>query len=161
MSCLLNRTSTGPDGTFGDFTNLATGKKWKSGELEWLNNTQDISCIPPGTYMVRWLNHPKHGWCYEVTNVPNRIAILIHSGNYAGQESLGEKTDFLGCIGLGETLGVVVPPGFTHTQETIQSSKQAIGEFEADMKQGDTQQDFELTIVNSFEAVQTQEQQEA
>lgn len=159
MSCLLNRTSTGPDGTFGDFTNLATGKKWKSGELEWRNNAQDVSCIPPGTYMVRWCDHPKHGMCYEVTNVPNRIAILIHSGNYAGQEALGEKTDFLGCIGLGENLAVVVPPGFQHTQETIQSSKQAIAEFEADIRQNGVQVDFELTIVNSFETTQEHEQQ--
>lgn len=146
MACTLNRTSTGSDGTFGSFTNQATGSSWYTAELEWRDNLPNLSCIPEGVYTVQWLNHPKHGWCYEVTNVPNRTAILIHVGNYAGAEDLGEKADFLGCIGLGKVLGSLVPPGYTKSQEAVENSTQAIAEFEGELKQ----ETFQLVITNNF-----------
>lgn len=146
MACQLIRDTTGPDGTFGKFKNADTQSIWESVELEWNDNKPDISCIPPGIYPVEWRNHPKHGWCYEVLGVPNRTSILIHSGNFAGQTASGEKSDFLGCIGLGEDRAKIIPPGYANPQEAVELSRQAISEFEAEMKQ----QPFKLVITNEW-----------
>jgi len=51
-------------------------------ERPWLNNIKQESCIPAGTYEVKWHKSPKFGMCYKVQNVPNRGDILIHPGNY-------------------------------------------------------------------------------
>ncbi len=66
-------------------------------ERGWKNNQQNISSIPKGEYMCKWRYSWKFGWCYEVTNVPNRTAILLHEGNYF--------FDSLGCIILGKGYG--------------------------------------------------------
>jgi hypothetical protein len=52
-------------------------------ELPYKDNKQSISCIPEGQYLCTWVLSPKFGWTYQVTNVPNRGNILIHSGNSA------------------------------------------------------------------------------
>lgn len=67
-------------------------------EEPWKDNSQGISCIPKGTYHC-----VPHGWeenshfhekqCWEITNVPNRTSILIHTGN--------STADTLGCILVG------------------------------------------------------------
>lgn len=49
--------------------------------------------IPAGTYICRLLDHPKHGMCWEVTNVPGRTGILFHIGN--------DASDSEGCILVG------------------------------------------------------------
>ena len=68
----------------------------KSLELPWLNNQHDISCIPSGTYQVKWTFSLKFfKYTYEILNVPNRSGIRIHSGNY--------YNDLLGCIALGDS----------------------------------------------------------
>lgn len=66
-------------------------------ELPDLNNAQNISCIPKGTYTVKWTFSPRFlKYTYEVQNVPNRSGIRIHAGNY--------YKDFNGCIGLGSSV---------------------------------------------------------
>lgn len=55
------------------------------------------ACIPEGTYNVIWKNHPKHGYCFEVLNVPGRTGILFHAGN--------NITDTTGCILVGQVVG--------------------------------------------------------
>jgi len=66
----------------------------KTLERPWKNNQRNISCIPKGTYKVKWtFKLGKFGYCYEIQNVPNRAGILIHSGNYF--------YDVEGCILLG------------------------------------------------------------
>lgn len=51
-------------------------------ELSWKNNQREISCIPQGKYIVKRRYSPKYKDHFEVTNVKNRTAILIHAGNY-------------------------------------------------------------------------------
>lgn len=75
-------------------------------ELPWLNNKNNISCIPQGLYNCSRYKHPEKGWVWRVLNVPGREKILIHSGNFASDVKLlssAHSTDTEGCIlpGLG------------------------------------------------------------
>lgn len=66
----------------------------KTLELPWLNNAQDISCIPTGEYKVKWAFSPRFfKYMYHLQNVKGRSGIRIHVGNY--------YTDIQGCILLG------------------------------------------------------------
>ncbi|MHA1379295.1 MAG: DUF5675 family protein [Candidatus Helarchaeota archaeon] len=66
-------------------------------EPEDLNNQENISCIPEGSYICERVNSPKYGNTFEVKNVPNRNHILIHSGN--------TEDHTMGCILLGQYFG--------------------------------------------------------
>lgn len=75
------------DLTYGTFS-------CKTLERPWKNNERNISCIPKGTYNVKWSYSWKFmKYTYEILNVPNRSGIRIHSANYF--------FDLLGCITLG------------------------------------------------------------
>lgn len=63
-------------------------------ELPWANNEPNKSCIPKGEYLCKKVISPHRGEVYQVMDVPNRTAILIHKGNWT--------TDSLGCILVGE-----------------------------------------------------------
>lgn len=150
------RDITGEDGTFGVATHVATGHSWQTAELEWLNNQPNISSIPPSEYLVQLQPHPKMGYigavigkngmAYEIMNVTNRSAILIHPGNWAGQETDGERSDLLGCITLGTTRGELVPPGYTKSQEAVEGSVAAVTAFYKEMGGNP----FRLIITNNF-----------
>ena len=60
----------------------------------WLDNQENISCIPAIEY--KWKKHisPKNGNCILVEDVPERTNVLFHIGNYA------KNTE--GCILVGE-----------------------------------------------------------
>lgn len=63
-------------------------------ELPDLGNKPNISCIPKGTYDVKWTFSPRFmKFTYEVMNVKGRTGIRFHSGNYYHQIN--------GCILLG------------------------------------------------------------
>lgn len=93
----LERFAYTPQGTFGRLK--ANGFECYTVEEVWNNNQKSISCIPIGVYQVIKTTTPKHGECFMVSNVPNRTAILIHPANTID--------DIEGCIGPGESLGVV------------------------------------------------------
>ena len=66
----------------------------KTLELPWMNNKQNISCIPTGEYKVKWAFSPRFlKYMYHVQNVKGRSGIRFHVGNY--------YTDIQGCILLG------------------------------------------------------------
>ena len=91
---LLSRFAYTPDGTFGRLTLLGlSGVVWQTCEDDWRDNEVSQSCIPTGTYTLRRVVTPKHGETFQVTDVPGRSAILIHSGN--------TEEDVQGCILLG------------------------------------------------------------
>lgn len=73
---------------------------------------------------------------YLVLEVPDRSGIRIHAGNWAGDESKGYKSDFLGCIGLGRKLL------FKDGQFMVTSSRMTIAKLERILDY----QDFKLTI---------------
>lgn len=128
----------GRDGVFGTFTNPDTGSKWQACSI--------FPTVFPkaGGYEANWMNHPIHGWCYEIT-VEGHTGVLIHHGNWAGNIGDGERSDFKGCIGLGKQRGPMIPPGLIQSQEAIEGSNQAVGEFEAEMKQAP------FTLIVTFE----------
>lgn len=86
-------------------------------EEPWKNNLKGQSCIPVGVYKI-----VPHGWeenttlrqkkCWEITSVPGRGAILIHSGNTVD--------DIEGCILVGFTTGVL------HQKAAVLDSKRAM-----------------------------------
>lgn len=68
-------------------------------EKPWLNNSPKTSCIPTGTYDCIPHDSAAHPDTWEITNVPNRSAILIHNGN--------TDVDSEGCILVGDSTGVM------------------------------------------------------
>ena len=85
--------------------------KWSCfiNELPERGNERNISRIRGGEYPARFVNTPKHGDVYLLEKVPDRSAILMHSGTYAGDTTKGWKSDVLGCLEFG--LKVVVLNG--------------------------------------------------
>ena len=124
----LKRTKTSEQGTFGVLINdgvvfCHTGELPKFAGNPSVENEQRTDCIPVGTYVCKIVNSPKFGKVYEITNVPNRSAILIHSGNFCGDVAKGYKSHVLGCILLG------VGKGTLEGQEAITGSKPIIAAF--------------------------------
>jgi hypothetical protein len=158
------RDENGKDGCFSHVTHLETGSKWQGAELECKNNEPDISSIPPTvkqdppemTYRVEMRPHPHHGslgdaigfpgQCYEILDVSNRTAVLIHIANYAGQASQHERTDLLGCMALGTDRGKMLPPGYNAPQEAVEHSGTAIAAFYKEM----AGKPFNITFKNRF-----------
>lgn len=64
-------------------------------ENPWLNNQQNISCIPKGTYIVEKYSSEKYPDVWEIKNVANRTYILIHAGNFL--------KDTQGCVLVGQS----------------------------------------------------------
>ena len=67
-------------------------------ELAWLNNLQDKSCIPEGTYNYEVAPSPrlKGKPVIWIQKVPDRTAIQIHPGNFTRQ--------ILGCLVVGDRI---------------------------------------------------------
>lgn len=64
-------------------------------ERDWLDNKQQVSCIPAGQYLCKRVKSPKFGNTFEITGVPGRSHILFHVGN--------REKDSLGCILIAES----------------------------------------------------------
>lgn len=109
-------------------------------ELPWRDNLSCKSCIPAGMYSVVPYSSKKFGRVFWIKEVPERLAILFHSGNLAGNREVGYKAQSLGCILLGKYFGKY------EGQEAVWVSKRAVAEFKTAV--GDKQ--FELEIVNLF-----------
>jgi hypothetical protein len=98
-------------------------------ELPWRENRRMRSCIPPGSYRARYVVTAKRpAGVYLLEGVPGRSAILIHSGNVAGDVEKGLESDVLGCILLGQTRGV------RRGQRAVLLSKPALAAFAEEMK---------------------------
>ena len=68
-------------------------------ERPWIFNERKVSCIPPGTYLVKRHISPKFGQCFKIQDVKGRSDILIHSGNVVA--------DTIGCVLVGLSSGSV------------------------------------------------------
>ncbi len=92
-------------GTFGILLDESLNEVAKTIELPWYDNKVDISCIPEGTYeMLPYISHYL-GQCFRIPDVHMRTNIRMHTGNWAGDKSLGLRSDVEGCILIGEEIG--------------------------------------------------------
>lgn len=116
---------------------MPSGTVFDTIELPWNDNKQSISCIPEGVYklnkrtsgVVSRSSKGKYNAGYEVANVAGRTYIMIHIGN--------TTSDFEGCIGIGEGLGVV------NNEWAIMRSSASFDKF---MREMDTTENWQLTI---------------
>lgn len=138
MLALLTREKSGKSGTFGRFV-IQDFKCW-SLELPWNNNNKNHSCIPCGLYHVYPFSSKKFGRVWKVDRVPQRDAILIHAGNFAGSVTDGLKSDTRGCILLGLERGVLAG------QAAVLRSRDAL---EALREKSGAGVSFDLRIVDS------------
>ena len=67
-------------------------------ELPDRGNARSVSRILPGAYRLSVWNSRKFPRSMWVHDTPGRDAILIHGGNWAGDEENGWKTHSLGCL---------------------------------------------------------------
>lgn len=111
---ILKRIAFTPDGIFGVLLdeNIPFALTL---ELPWKENQRSISCIPEDSYICKRIVTPKHGETFTVTNVPNRDAILFHSGN--------TSADSQGCILVAEEFGEL------NGKTAVLSSKKGFLEF--------------------------------
>lgn len=134
-TALLTRTVSSDDGTFGTIV-VDSGEEFRSAELPWRDNAPVLSCIPTGVYRCVWRRSPRFGLGYALRDVPNRTNILIHAGNYSGDERLKLRSDTDGCILLGQEMGRL------NEQTAVLRSRTAIMFFRKAM----SEQPFVLTI---------------
>lgn len=79
---------------------------------------------------------PRFGKAYRLAGTAPRSAVLIHSGNYAGDVEKGLRSHVQGCILLGQKFGKI------DGQSAILISRPTVREFVAHMGG----QEFELVI---------------
>lgn len=89
----LHRTSEDKYGTHGTLKNESGKILCYTIEPPWIENQNNISCIPEGVYECVPHNSLTHPSSWELTNVPGRYDILIHAGNVL--------KDTKGCILVG------------------------------------------------------------
>ena len=100
-------------------------------EETWNDNRKNDSCIPEGTYEVRKYSGTKYKDVWQIYDVPNRSAILIHWGNTDNNTS--------GCVLAGLEFGVI------NGRMAILRSKEAIEKLRKALPNK-----FELKITNCF-----------
>lgn len=83
-------------------------------ELPWMDNQQNLSCIPAGRYRCRRIRSHRFGITYEICDVPGRTHVLFHAGNTID--------DTQGCILIGEEFGG------TRDKPMLVSSQRGFGE---------------------------------
>jgi hypothetical protein len=99
------RTRTSDQGTFGMLT--CESFTCFTGELPWRDNWTGISCIPPGEYQFERWKSVKYPRALHICDVPGRVGILIHQGNFCGDARIGFRSNVLGCVLVGDRLGVI------------------------------------------------------
>ncbi len=105
MKCVLQRTESGDQGTFGRLV-LPDGMTFFTGELPWRENRSNVSCIPADTYECRWTMSPRfRRMMYILLGTSPRAGIRKHSANLMGDKAKGYRAQLNGCIALGERLG--------------------------------------------------------
>jgi len=65
-------------------------------EKPWLDNQENISCIPVGEYCYYSRTSTRNGKVLQLENVEDRTSIQIHAGNYINQTQ--------GCILVGDSI---------------------------------------------------------
>lgn len=81
-------------------------------ELPWLNNEQDVSCIPGNGAIYQVEIHAFYDTeMYQIMNVLNRTGIFQHPANYTSQ--------LLGCQAMGEQFADINGDGLTDVTNSV------------------------------------------
>jgi len=122
ISATLKRFDSNEQGTLGKLSIL--GKSFFTLELPWLNNANNKSCIPTGTYTVKWTKSPRlKKFTYEILGVTGRAGIRLHGGNLAGMVPR-YLTHSLGCPLIAYKVGTI------RGQRAVLDSRRAVADFE-------------------------------
>lgn len=101
-------------------------------ELPWLDNLNDKSCIPSGSYPATIRTDGTKGWRIELQKTGDRKNVQIHVGN--------KPKDIQGCILLGKTVST----------DWVGESKKAMGELKAYIASGKAPVNIRVEIVDTF-----------
>ena len=94
----LIRSKLGPPCAFGDLFAFDGERIAVTLEEPWLDNADNVSCVPPGIYEWFKRESPKRGYeVIELRDVPDRENVQIHIGN--------TTKDTEGCILVGSGRG--------------------------------------------------------
>ena len=108
------------------------GQEFHFLERPWVNNERNVSCIPAGEYLVKFLPRSASGRYKEVwhlQNVQGRSGVLIHCGNVVAHSR--------GCLLIGRRRGWI------DGEAAVLNSRTALVEFNSIMGTDD----FKLLIV--------------
>jgi hypothetical protein len=119
----ITRLYTDDQGTAGILSVPNFGWSCYTNELPDRGNRRNCSRINTGRYLARWVYSKKFGNVPLLYGVENRSAILIHSGNYAGDTLKGYRTDSEGCILPGNRIAKL------NGQRAVLNSKSTMGTF--------------------------------
>ena len=124
MEVTLERWADSPHGMFGT---LRVGDlELVTVERPWKDNKRRVSAIPAGTYRITLGRYNRGGYpAYELHDVPGRDKIKIHIANTMDQ--------LLGCIGVGDSLGMFSPKEGLPTRWAVANSAQSLRAFMAKM----------------------------
>lgn len=110
----------------------------KTLELPWKDNANSISCFTPGKYLCKHTrsnsfsaSQGKDVFTYEITGVPGRSGVRIHSANYV--------SELRGCIALGDAHKDINMDGLkdvVHSGATVKAFEELMN-----------YEDFELEII--------------
>ncbi len=95
----------------------------KTGPIYTLENpkraTDVDSRIPAGVYTCKPYSSVKHPNVYEIMDVPNRTAILLHTGN--------RESETLGCILIGNKMATKPEPMIYESKKCFERFRTLIG----------------------------------
>ncbi len=87
-------------------------------ELPWLDNKNDVSCIPVGIYKGKKRRSKKYKNHIHILDVKGREYILIHNLNYF--------TETRGCIGVGDDLSYINNDDIIDVKNSVNTLKELL-----------------------------------
>ena len=115
----LKRSQQDDYGTFGSLLDDNGDSLCVTVELPWRDNEPQKSCIPAGVYNVIPHNSPAHPDTWEISGVPGRSEILIHSANF--------PDELLGCVGAGQAISMIEGKlGVTNSVQTLDKLREVL-----------------------------------
>ena len=98
-------------------------------ERPWLNNEQNVSCIPEGNYKGRFQasgSFPDMRMYFQ--DIPDRSSVMFHWGNYVHNSK--------GCPLLGESVNTSGDMFIANTKSTVLKVEQLVGGMLAGYRRG-------------------------
>jgi hypothetical protein len=134
MQFTLKREIISNKATLGSLFNDKGLELAKSIEPPFMDNKQEISCIPFGVYKCKKDNTGKYRF-WKVLNVEGRDAIEMHVANFA--------SELRGCIAFGQSWSFMSNPKTNKLELSVTSSGKTFEKLKEILPD-----EFELTIVS-------------